>query len=74
VDSGSLARQLAGRRLPGQQAAQILETLARAVDTAHRNGIIHRDLKPANVLLTPSAQTPEAVIGAIRAGREVAND
>src|SRR5262249_29987857 len=30
----------------------LVETLARAIDEAHRLGIIHRDLKPANILLT----------------------
>lgn len=49
---GSLSKKLAGTPLPPQEAAILVEVLARAMDTAHRAGIIHRDLKPANVLLT----------------------
>jgi serine/threonine-protein kinase len=52
VEGGNLARKAAGRPLPLAEAARLVETLARAIQTAHDNGILHRDLKPANVLLT----------------------
>lgn len=51
VAGGSLAERLRGRPQPARPAAQLVETLARAVQVAHDNGVIHRDLKPANVLL-----------------------
>jgi hypothetical protein len=54
VDGGSLAQKLAGRPQAPRQAAELVQSLARAMDLAHSRGIVHRDLKPANVLLACS--------------------
>jgi WD40 repeat protein/tRNA A-37 threonylcarbamoyl transferase component Bud32 len=53
VDGGTLESKFGGKPQPARAAAELVETLARAMHAAHQRGIVHRDLKPANVLLTP---------------------
>jgi WD40 repeat protein/serine/threonine protein kinase len=65
IDGGSLAQKLAGTPQSPRQAAQLVETLARAMHFAHLRGIVHRDLKPANILMA-IANVPAAVGGGAR--------
>jgi predicted Ser/Thr protein kinase len=52
LEGGSLAQKLTAAPLAGREVAELVETLARAVQFANDRGFVHRDLKPANVLLT----------------------
>ncbi len=56
LEGGSLLRKLQSSPLPAREAAQLTDTLARAMHSAHEHGVIHRDLKPSNVLLDREGQ------------------
>src|SRR5262245_19292521 len=60
VPGGTLAERLIGTPHPPRPAAQLAETLARAVGAAHAHGVVHRDLKPANILLSSRSQVPSS--------------
>jgi hypothetical protein len=51
VEGMSLAQRIASGPMPTREAAELVRTLAIAVQYAHERNIIHRDLKPANILL-----------------------
>lgn len=51
VDGNDLAATCAGKPQSPQLAAELCQTVARAIHEAHQQGIIHRDLKPSNILI-----------------------
>src|SRR5262245_34825050 len=63
VEGGTLAQQTAGAPQPPRRAAELVQTLARAVHHAHQQGILHRDLKPSNILLTAEGAPKVADFG-----------
>jgi serine/threonine-protein kinase len=67
VEGGTLAQRLAAQPLPPRDAAELLATLASAVQFAHKSGFLHRDLKPGNILLTPEGTPRITDFGLARA-------
>ena len=53
VEGETLAERIARGALPVEDAREIAQQIAEALEAAHEKGIVHRDLKPANVKITP---------------------
>ena len=51
IAGDSLAQKVACGEIDPDQAALLVQRVARAVDHLHRQGIVHRDLKPSNILV-----------------------
>jgi WD40 repeat protein/tRNA A-37 threonylcarbamoyl transferase component Bud32 len=51
IDGMTLADMLTGPRLDYRETAELLATVADALEFAHREQVIHRDIKPSNILM-----------------------
>jgi serine/threonine protein kinase len=49
-------------RIPFDEALDIFDQVARALEAAHLHGVIHRDLKPANVYLVRIPNEPPLIV------------
>lgn len=58
VSQGTLAECVGKQPQSPEDAARLIQLLAKAVQAAHHRGIIHRDLKPGNILLAPPSDEP----------------
>ncbi len=60
VECGNLFSWQNHKPIAPRVVAEIVKTLAKAMQHAHEQGIVHRDLKPANILLRPSP--PDSIV------------
>ncbi len=51
VDGPNLAESIRQRKYSARESAELVLTVAEALQHAHESGIVHRDLKPGNILL-----------------------
>jgi Tol biopolymer transport system component len=67
VEGEDLKERLERGAIPVDEALEIAEQIARALEEAHNKGIVHRDLKPANVKLAPDGQVKVLDFGLAKA-------
>ena len=58
IEGGTLAGRIKAGRFAEKDSAQLLATIALALQHAHQKRLIHRDIKPANILIEDKTQTP----------------
>ena len=56
ITGGTLSDRLDQGPLEIEEAARLVESLARAIHVAHQADVIHRDLKPGNILMTEQGE------------------
>jgi Tol biopolymer transport system component len=67
IEGEDLKGRLERGAIPVDEALEIAEQVAEALEEAHSKGIVHRDLKPANVMLTPDGKVKVLDFGLAKA-------
>jgi WD40 repeat protein len=68
LEGGTLFEKMAGRPLSPMDAARIAESLADALEEAHKAEVVHRDLTPRNVLFDGKGRPKITDFGLARLG------
>src|SRR5205823_3801181 len=56
IEGQNLAERMRQGPMRLKEAANCVQTIARAIHYAHQRGVLHRDLKPSNILLDRQGQ------------------
>jgi len=67
VEGEDLKKRLERGAIPLEEALEVAEQIAEALEEAHNRGIVHRDLKPANVKITPEGKVKVLDFGLAKA-------
>ncbi len=67
VEGEDLKERLGRGAIPLEEALEIAQQIAEALEEAHEKGIVHRDLKPANVKLTSDGKVKVLDFGLAKA-------
>jgi len=51
IDGSTLKTKARKSRLPLEECAELMATVAEALHYAHKHGVVHRDIKPGNILI-----------------------
>ncbi len=75
VDGNSLAERLNPKQIGDPLAvAQLIATIAEALQHAHEQGLVHRDVKPGNILIDSQGHPHLADFGLVLREEDVGND